>query len=118
MFHETILTVRDLELCRCFYRDTLALGEPVCDNNYSVSFRLGSDSHLMLVKESELMPCRNTNGCFISLDHPQFDLVAANLQKEDMPLVPLQLTAAIRCYRGCDPEGNIFLLSPENPPNS
>ena len=37
-----VVRVRNLELCRAFYRDVLDLWTPLLDSNFWVEFRLGS----------------------------------------------------------------------------
>lgn len=46
-----VIKVRDLELCRNFYRNILELGQPVMDSSFQVEFKAGGSS-LILVRKS------------------------------------------------------------------
>ena len=53
---EILLRVRNLSVCRAFYRDVLALGAPATDSSFLCRFALAPDTFLTLVpRDPELV---------------------------------------------------------------
>ena len=52
MISEIVIQVNDLEQCRYFYRELLALGEPVIDSSVTAVFKLSQETQLVLKKSS------------------------------------------------------------------
>lgn len=45
-----VIKVRNLTVCKAFYRDILGLGDPVLDSNFRVEFQCGGSFSLILEK--------------------------------------------------------------------
>jgi catechol 2,3-dioxygenase-like lactoylglutathione lyase family enzyme len=111
--------VRDLQLCRAFYRDILGLGQPVVDSNLWVEFE-PLPGRMILALQSchgdDLPRTRTTAWCF---ECPDPAALAEQLRREGVQEDPeLVLPTGRRALRFQDPEGNPFLLLEQNPANT
>lgn len=106
-----VIRVRDLDLCRGFYRDVLNLGEPMADSGFAVIFRLSPDLLLTLEKSqasylehsssatSWCLPIRNQEELISRLVDAGYSRpeTAIRIGERD-------------CLRCLDPEGNVFYV--------
>ena len=105
---EVVLPVKDIDRCRCFYRDTLALGEPVIDSKNFLQFQLNVDTALTLEKDNA--PQYPPGRAYLRLSLENFDQVKRNLDEQEIPLVPYDISSTNEWFRIIDPEGNIILI--------
>ena len=61
---EILLRVRNLSVCRAFYRDVLALGAPATDSSFLCRFALAPDTFLTLVPIAESETAANAPWIF------------------------------------------------------
>ncbi len=107
-----LIRVRDLVVCRAFYRDLLHLGEPVMDSTFAVEFALSGD--VMLRLESNVSPALEHASSAVSwcleTDDPEklFDELANTGYRVDA--VQGQSESGFY-FRGEDPEGNPFFIT-------
>ena len=47
-----IIKVKDIDICRSFYRNILKMGDPVVDSNFRVEFIMGNSAVLLLLQDS------------------------------------------------------------------
>lgn len=63
-----IIKVKDIDICRSFYRNIMNMGDPVVNSNFRVEFVMGNNANLILflnhetdLKESTAVPCLELN---------------------------------------------------------
>ena len=124
-----VVRVRNLELCRAFYRDVLDLGTSLLDSNFWVEFRLGS-SRLCLEKiewEDESAPKEDQGGeSSSSSSGISWILMVKDLEDFANRIAAYGYAAESKAcdsfgfslLRFRDPEGNPFLVSAERTPNA
>ena len=105
-----IIKVKNLDICRSFYRDILDLGEPVLDSNFWVEFKLPCSFTLVLEKVDRKGSTDGDNmvwGCQIE----NIDLIKSRLDEYGYHI---RLEKAHRIgvdfYICHDPEGNAFYM--------
>ena len=112
MRYGTVLQVNDLNLCRCFYRDTLNLGEPEIDSTELTVFRLCSEGEVFLVLQKNPLPClehaSSAASWFMKL--PGAAGIAEKLKSAGYPVCTADFYGG-EFYRISDPEGNTFFIS-------
>lgn len=108
-----IVKVENLTLCRRFYRDILALGEPVTDSNFLCEFSCGDGYSLILEKaEWEYCPRERESRCAPVFPAEDLKAFAARLaQYGYAPEEPEKDHLGIRLMKCRDPEGNAFFVT-------
>jgi catechol 2,3-dioxygenase-like lactoylglutathione lyase family enzyme len=105
-----VLRVKDIQKCKSFYRNELALGSPLLDTPFWVEFQLCGDGKLCLESVSD--PLQPVNGnvpvWMLETDPEIIDhLTAAGCKTDHQPSV--QITGYnVTAFH--DPEGNLFYL--------
>ena len=112
MRYGTVLQVNDLNLCRCFYRDTLNLGEPEIDSTELTVFRLNCDGEVFLVLQKNPLPCLEHASSAVSwfMKLPDATAIAKKLECDGYPVCAVDLYGE-EFFRISDPEGNAFFIS-------
>ena len=105
---EVVLPVKNIDRCRYFYRETLALGEPVVDSCNFLQFQLNDDTMLTLERDNapQYTPCR----AFLRLELENFAAVKRNLDEQETALAPYDISSTGEWFRLIDPEGNILVI--------
>ena len=105
-----IIKVKNIDICRSFYRDILELGAPVMDSNFWVEFKLPCSFTLVLEKVDRKGSTDGDNmvwGCQID----NIDLIKSRLDEYGYHI---RLEKAHRIgvdfYICHDPEGNAFYM--------
>lgn len=108
-----LIKVNDLPLCRVFYRDLLELGEPVFDSSFLTVFRLTDTVSLTLELSDAKYLERASAATLWSFTCADPEALRKRLEDAGYSV---QLDENRRdggsCLRGCDPEGNLFLIRP------
>ena len=107
-----IIKVKNLDICRSFYRDILDLGEPVLDSNFWVEFKQPCGFTLVLEKVER----KNTSDSDNMVWGCQIENIDAIVSRLDEYGYHIGLEKAHRIgvdfYICHDPEGNVFYLLP------
>lgn len=108
-----ILKVRNLALCRGFYKTVLALGDPVIDSSFMCEFHCEKDFSLILEKaEWVFMPQEQESKASWILRTK--DLGAFTKRLEEYGFKPEKTVAdkfGIQLMKCRDPEGNAFFVT-------
>ena len=109
-----VIKVKNLELCKAFYRDILDMGQPVLDSNFWVEFRISPEVSLYLEKAEWDEPVPQTHG-----------RVAWMYRTEKLSEIKEKLMSygydafnvctdkvGFEVCRFTDPEGNPFFIAP------
>lgn len=99
---EILLRVRNLSVCRAFYRDVLALGAPATDGSFLCRFALAPDTFLTLVPIAESETAANAPWIFRPGDP---ELVRYNLNAYGYRIREIE-TAGRFAQEVLDPEQN------------
>lgn len=107
-----VIKVKNLTVCKAFYRDVLGLGDPVLDSNFRVEFQLGDSFCLTLEKmpfDAVLPPAFGRIAWLFNADA---EMVRSRLEAygyavPDLPDTEKQ--GEVFC-RFADPEGNPFYV--------
>lgn len=112
-----ILKVRNLALCRAFYKNILSLGDPVIDSSFMCEFRLKGDFSLILEKaEWEFMPEGKENRSSWILHTDDLTLFQENLLQYGYKAENREAdTFGVRLLKYRDPEGNAFYVTGAEP---
>lgn len=111
MKHDILILVNDLEQSRYFYRETLGLGEPLIDSCEMAAFALSEEAMLILQKSCAKY-LEHASGAVSWVFYPEdFDRVCAVLKTNGHLLNDSFFFPGGRAFRGCDPEGNIFIIA-------
>lgn len=107
-----LLCVKDLPLCRSFYRDMLHLGEPVTDSAFTVEFAL-SDNMILRLEQNESPALEHASSAvswILACDDPAklFDELADAGYDVEMRE---ESRDSGYYFRGMDPEGNAFYVA-------
>lgn len=108
-----ILKVRNLPLCRAYYKNILALGDPVIDSSFLCEFHIEKDFSLILEKaEWEFMPQKAESRSSWIL---RTEDLATFLHRLDQYGYKVETKDAdkfgIRLLKCKDPEGNVFFVT-------
>lgn len=113
-----VVKVNDLAMCRVFYRDILALGEPVTDSSIRTEFDFNANCRLVLVKVSpgEVLPPPSERLLFCIVSDRTSELAD---RLATCGYAPVTFIPSCGCQDGVsdgafafrDPEGNLFLLA-------
>ncbi|MCP3967962.1 MAG: VOC family protein [Lentisphaerae bacterium] len=106
-----IIKVKNIDLCRSFYRDVLNLGEPVMDSNFWVEFEAGDNFVLALEKSAarflEHEPSATAWICRV-------DDVSATQKRLNKHGFKTSISKSLKMgetlYRCQDPENNVFYI--------
>ena len=109
-----VIKVKNLELCKAFYRDILDLGQPVLDSSFWVEFKVSPESSLYLEKAEWDEPVPEAGGKIAWLYRTE------RLSKIREKLGSYGYSPSSACtdkvgfevYRFADPEGNPFYIAP------
>ena len=107
-----VIRVRDLELCRQFYRDQLHLGEPAADSTFAVEFR-PSESFSLRLEQSDAHYLEHASAAtswVVECDDPA--RLREELENAGMPVAAFKDERSSGDYFRCeDPEGNLFFIA-------
>lgn len=109
-----VIKVKNLELCKAFYRDILDLGQPLMDSNFWVEFKLTPMGSLFLEKAEWDEPVPQANGRIAWLYKTD------KLSEIKEKLMSYGYNSCNVCTdkvgfevcRFADPEGNPFYIAP------
>lgn len=110
-----VLRVCDLQKCRTFYRDTLALGAPVLDSPFWVEFQMCDNGKLCLESVHAESAGENPTKAPVWMMDAEEELVehltaaGYRLPAQTTPVIAGYTVTAFR-----DPEGNVFYLTVKN----
>lgn len=104
---EIVIRVRDLDACRIFYRDVLELGDPVSDSGFNSSFALNDGLMLTLEKNDAPFLEHASNATLWRFAVSDFEKFRKHLADAGCELAEDPCGGS---WRGCDPEGNMFLV--------
>lgn len=104
-----VLRVRDLQKCRAFYRDILALGAPVLDSPFWVEFQMCSGGKLCLEAVESEIGSGTENGPVWMMEAEEDMLEQLSPYRLPEQKTPSIIGYSVAAFR--DPEGNVFYLS-------
>ena len=111
--YSLVLRVRDLQKCRAFYRDTLALGNPILDSPFWVEFQMCDGGKLCLEAIDPKTVLARQESSPVWMMEADEELVehlsAYRLSSQKTPAIMGYEVTAFR-----DPEGNVFYLTVSN----
>ena len=111
--YSLVLRVRDMQKCRVFYRDTLALGTPVLDSSFWVEFQMCDGGKLCLEAidpKTVLARQESSPVWMMEADEELIEQLAAyRLPQQKTPTI---LGYSVTAFH--DPEGNVFYLTLSN----
>lgn len=111
MRSETNIQVNDLESCRYFYRELLALGEPVIDSCAFTVFQLSEEALLALEKSDACYLEHASCATALTLYVENFE-ERCSILKKNGSLSGEEFTHLGRRARFVsDPEGNIIIIA-------
>lgn len=106
-----LIKVNDLTACRVFYRDLLELGEPVFDSTFQTVFLLGNDLSLTLELSEAKYLERASTSVLWSFVCDDIEKLRSRLENAGYSVrLETNRRDGGSCLRGCDPEGNFFLV--------
>lgn len=107
-----VIRVQDLQALKDFYRDTVALGNPIADSNVWVEFLLPGSGILVLEHITQAQPSEpSAQRLAWLLNVKDFDSEVQRLQQCEVSLVhpPLEVPGR-KTATFADPEGNPFTI--------
>ena len=107
-----LIKVRNLSLCKAFYRDVLELGEPVLNSSFLVEFRI-SDTFSLFLERNEWEELPFISGKISWVCPGDAEQIRKNLAAYGYP-APAPVCsekAGIPFCRFSDPEGNGILIA-------
>ena len=104
---EIVIRVRDLDVCRIFYRDVLQLGDPISDSGFTATFALNNGTMLTLEKSDALFLEHASNATLWRFGVADFQKFREHLENCGYELTEDPCGGS---WRGSDPEGNMFLV--------
>ncbi len=104
---EIVIRVRNLDVCRIFYRDVLQLGDPTSDSGFSSTFALNDGSMLTLEKSEAPFWEHASNATLWRFGVADFQKFRDHLAECGYELIEDPCGGS---WRGRDPEGNMFLV--------
>lgn len=107
-----LIKVKNLSLCKAFYRDVLELGEPVLNSSFLTEFRI-SDSFSLFLERDEWAEIPSVSGRVSWFCPGNADRIRKNLADYGYP-APAPVCsekAGIQFCRFSDPEGNEILIA-------
>lgn len=109
----TVIKVKDLDKCRHFYRDVLALGAPAIDSNIWVEFRLNFGGIVALQQVETLEELPYSQRMRWALIAENLSAVLVRLQENGYAVRDEKVDAlGFQLHETSDPEGNPILLYP------
>ncbi len=111
MISEIVIQVNDLEQCRYFYRELLALGEPVIDSSVTAVFKLSQETQLVLKKSSARYLEHASSAVSWTLYTGSFDKLCEELEKHACLSGEEFRHFGARARYVPDPEGNVIILA-------
>lgn len=106
-----VVKVNDLDGCRQFYRDLLALGDPVMDSSFAVEFKVNGDFLLRLEQcDGRYLEHESAAVGFI-LEVDDLEKLRERLDYAGYELArsPEEMAGGF-CFRGFDPERNSYFV--------
>ncbi len=107
---DNVLLVENLDVCRYFYRTSLALGEPVIDTNYLSVFAVNEGGTLILEKNPAAYLTHASTPGRIVLHVGDPEALAEKLKNDGIPVEKAFSLFFEDALRTSDPEGNIIWL--------
>ena len=113
-FYGVIIKVKNLDVCRSFYRDILGLGAPIIDSSFWIEFKVQEDVALVLepVIEGETIPEKDGRTSWLYKVEDLDGMIHRLEEHGYEPVRGEQERLGYRVYVFNDPEGNhIYLFS-------
>ena len=110
MYHEIVIQTGNIDACRYFYREILQLGEVVTDSNHYVMFQLTEHTALVLENCSAKYLEHASGAVHFAFECDNVPALAERLKKDAVALSDPFERMGRTCYRGCDPDGNAFIV--------
>ncbi|MBQ9803457.1 MAG: VOC family protein [Lentisphaeria bacterium] len=110
MYHEIVIQTGNLDTCRYFYREILQLGEVIMDSNSFVMFKLTDQTMLTLEACSARYLEHASGAVHFAFECCDVPALAERLKKDAVALSDPFDRMGRTCYRGCDPDGNAFIV--------
>ncbi len=113
-----VIMVKNLNVCKAFYRDILELGDPVLDSTFMVEFKIGDSFSLILEKSFQ-----ENVSLFSAVGRTSWLFSGGNAEKIRKKMhicgYPVPQSACVdkagkAFYRFTDPEGNLFYVASQN----
>lgn len=115
MVCEIVIQVNDLEQCRYFYREMLALGEPVIDSCETAVFQVSPETTLVLKKSCARYLEHTSSAVSWTLVTGDFDKLCAELEEHGHLSGEEFRHFGLRARYVLDPEENVLILARSNP---
>lgn len=114
--HSIVIKVKNIELCRAFYRDVLELGAPAMDSNFWVEFKLSDSVSLLLEKIGDMdLPKDSLNRVSWILKTESTEFIIEKLRQYGYnPLAEQEYRVGFKMTKFNDPEGNAFYVCPSS----
>ena len=116
-----VIKVKNLPVCKAFYRDILELGEPVLDSSFRVEFKIGDSFSLILEKNPWDVPLPPVSGRMSWLFWVgNAEKIRQKMHACGYPVPRLAHTTDqtdSAFFRFTDPEGNPFYISDQSDNN-
>jgi len=108
-----IIKVKDIDICRSFYRNILNMGDPVVNSNFRVEFIMGNNATLLLLQESlhDIKPSKNTPCIEIKESISQLCARLDELECDYEFVSHADKDADKDVYKMQDPENRLILLT-------
>lgn len=110
MSHEIIILVENLDASRYFYREVLQVGPVILDSNSAVVFGLAPGLVLVLERCADGYMEHASGAVRFALECADVEALAERMKKDGGTLSDPFERLGRTCCRGCDPEGNPFLV--------
>ncbi len=108
-----IIKVKDINICRSFYRNVLNMGNPIVNSNFRVEFMMANHKTLVLLQEQEhdheSTIIDQVDPPFIELDE-NVDKICARLDEIESHYEFIN-NETKNSYRMRDPEGRIIIFT-------
>ena len=110
MHNEIVILVENLDVCRYFYREVLQIGQITWDSNYHVVFALDENTDLVLEKNGGKYLEHASGAVRFAFQCSDSPALNERLKKDGVPLSDGFERLGKTCYRGNDPDGNVFYV--------
>ncbi|MCF6176506.1 MAG: VOC family protein [Victivallaceae bacterium] len=104
-----IIKVKDIDICRSFYRNILNMGNPVVNSNFRVEFIMGNHASLVLLQDKESETAEPTTPPVIELNENIAE-VCTRLDELECHYEFIS-NAEKATYKMCDPENRLIIFT-------
>lgn len=105
-----IIKVKDINICRSFYRNVLNMGNPIVNSNFRVEFMMAKHAILVLLQEREALEIIETIAPPVIILNENIDEICARLDEIECHYDFINNGTKDK-YSMRDPEGRIILFT-------